>query len=79
VLFGSQVRAQAESGSDIDVLVVLRSAVAPCAEIARTEGIVSELSLAHDVVLACVFISEEDFAQQRGPFLLNIRREGVSV
>jgi predicted nucleotidyltransferase len=79
VLFGSRARSQAETDSDIDVMVVLRGPVAPCAEIARTESIVSELSLAHDVLLACVFVSADEFAQARSPFLLNVRREGLPV
>jgi predicted nucleotidyltransferase len=37
LLFGSQARGDAEPGSDIDVLVVLRGEVSPCEEIARTE------------------------------------------
>jgi len=36
VLFGSQARGDAESGSDIDVLGMLKGAVSPCEEIART-------------------------------------------
>jgi predicted nucleotidyltransferase len=35
-LFGSQACSDAEPGSDIDVLVVLRGDVSPCEEIART-------------------------------------------
>ncbi len=36
MLFGSQARGDAEPGSDIDILVVLRGEVSPCEEIART-------------------------------------------
>jgi len=79
VVYGSQARDQATSDSDIDVLVALKSPVAPCEEIARTENIVSEISLHYDVVIACVFVSEEEFEQERSPLLLNIRREGVVV
>jgi uncharacterized protein len=79
ILFGSQARGDAELGSDIDVLVVLRGEVSPCDEIARTIEDVADVSLQHNEVVSCVFISEEQFERERSPLLLNIRREGVPV
>lgn len=79
VLFGSQARGDAEPGSDIDVLVVLKGAVAPCQEIARTINDVTGLSLEHNEVISCFFVSEEQFEQERSPLLLNVRREGVAI
>ncbi|MBI5197063.1 MAG: nucleotidyltransferase domain-containing protein [Nitrospirae bacterium] len=79
VLFGSQVRGDAEPGSDIDVLVVLKGAVSPCEEIARTGRDVADLSLQYDEVISCVFVSAEAFERERSPLMLNIRREGVPV
>ncbi len=79
VLFGSQARGDAELGSDIDVLVVLKGPVSPCEEIARTINDVADISLEHTEVIACVFVSEEQFERERSPLLLNVRREGVAV
>ena len=79
VLYGSRARGDADPDSDIDVLVVLRGPVEPCDEIARTEYVVADVSLTHNVVIACVFASEEEFEHERSPLLLNIRREGVAV
>ena len=79
VLYGSCARGDAESGSDIDVLVVLRKPVSPCEEIARTIDDVAEISLDQDVVVSCVFVSEAQFERERSPLLLNVRREGVAV
>jgi uncharacterized protein len=79
ILFGSQARGDVERGSDIDVLVVLRGEVSPCDEIARTIEAVAEVSLHHNEVVSCVFISEEQFECERSPLLLNIRREGMPV
>lgn len=79
VLFGSQARDEAEVGSDIDILVVLEGPVDPGEEVARTGALTAALSLEHDVVLSCTFISSIRFATEQSPLLLNIRREGVVV
>jgi len=79
ILFGSQARGDAEPGSDIDVLVVLRGEVSPCEEIARTIEDVADISLEYNEVVSCVFVSEEQFERERSPLLLNVRREGMPV
>jgi predicted nucleotidyltransferase len=79
VLFGSHARGDAEPGSDIDVLVVLRGDVNPGEEIKRTGGIVSELSLENDVVISCVFVDEYRYLHRNGPLLRNVRREGIAA
>jgi predicted nucleotidyltransferase len=79
VLFGSHARGDAEPGSDIDVLVVLRGDVNPGEEIRRTGGIITELSLANDVVISCLFMDEFRFKHRNGPLLRNIRREGIAA
>ena len=79
VLYGSQARGEAEPGSDIDVIVVLQGPVSPGEEIARTGGIVADLSLRHGVVIACLFMDQEQFMHGQGPLLRNVRREGISV
>lgn len=79
VLFGSQARGDADEGSDIDVLVVLRGKVRPGEEISRTIDIVAALSLDHHVVISCAFVGLDSYRAHHSPFLRNIRREGVAV
>lgn len=79
VLFGSQARGEASAASDIDVMVVLRGTVNAGEEIARVGPVTAALSLEHDVVLSCVFVSKDRFSSERSPLLVNVRREGVAV
>jgi predicted nucleotidyltransferase len=79
VLYGSQARGDAIPGSDVDVLVVLAGPVDPATEIERVTSITAALSLEHDIVISCVYVSEERYIQENSPLLLNVRREGVAV
>lgn len=79
LLYGSHSRQQAVEGSDIDVMVVLGGDVRADEEVGRTLACVAELSLAHDVVISCQFVSERSYDQSASPLMLNIRREGIAV
>jgi uncharacterized protein len=79
LLFGSQARGDATSGSDIDVLIVLQGPVNPGDEITRTSTLTASLSLQYDVVISRVFVSGAQFTDEQSPLLLNVRREGILV
>jgi len=76
-LFGSQARGDAESGSDIDVLVVLKPPVNPGEEIKRTGKAIADLSLHYDVIISCLFMDETHYQTRNGSLLRNIRKEGI--
>jgi len=79
VLFGSQARGDAEDGSDIDILLVLKGEVKAGEEISRIGEFTSALSLKNNVVISCVFMPEERFLHRNGPLLRNVRREGITL
>lgn len=79
VLYGSQARGDAEVGSDIDVLVVLRGEVNPAREIERTSDFICDISLRNDILVSCVFMDEDRYTHRNGPFLRNVRKEGIRV
>ena len=79
ILYGSHARGEAEPGSDIDVLVVLKGPVNSGEEISRTGAIITEFSLGHGEVISCVFMDADQFMHRNGPLLRNVRREGIAV
>lgn len=79
ILFGSQAREEAQEGSDIDVLIILREEVEPVKEIRKISDIVTALSLEFNEVISCVFVSEKRYKTEQSPLLKNVRREGISI
>lgn len=79
LLYGSRARGDAGPESDVDVLVVLVGAVDPVVEIARTEHLVADLSLEHDLVLSRVFLSLEEYDDEADLFLRHVRRDAIAV
>ena len=76
-LYGSRAREEARPDSDVDVLVVVNGPFDYEDLIQRTSDVVSALSLEHGLVISRAFVSVEQFARERSPFLLNVRREAV--
>jgi predicted nucleotidyltransferase len=78
-LFGSRARGDALPHSDIDVLAVIRGDFNHLDLLEVTSPITCGLSLENDVVISGVFISKERFENEKSPFILNVKREGVAI
>ena len=79
ILYGSQARGDATEYSDIDILVVLKSAINPYDEIDKTSEIIADLCLEYNVVISRHFISSEKFENQDTPFIYNVKKEGIMI
>jgi predicted nucleotidyltransferase len=79
VLFGSQARGDAAPDSDIDILLVFQGDMDRRRDKERAIDVTSVLSLENDIVISCLYMSEERFLQDNGPLLRNIRQEGVAI
>ena len=78
-LHGSQARGEAWTGSDIDVIIVLKGDYDYSEVLDQTIDLVADLSLEQDVVISRVFVSRERFNNEMSPFYMNVRREAVPV
>jgi predicted nucleotidyltransferase len=78
-LYGSYVRGDYESGSDVDVMIVLSHYERYGDEIERTGELVSNLSLEYGLTISRILITEDQWKQSDIPLLRNIRREGMSA
>jgi len=79
-LFGSFARGEGSlPDSDIDVMVVLNGEFNYREMERRSIDFVASLCLEHEVVIICHFISDIKFAASQMPFMLNVRKDAVSV
>jgi predicted nucleotidyltransferase len=76
-LYGSYARGEADSDSDVDVLIVLDHLERYGTEIERTSYLVAGLSLKYEISVSRVFVSQKDWTDRQTPFLANAREEAI--
>lgn len=76
-LFGSFVRGEEDPESDVDILIVLDHCDLYGREIDHSGPLIAELSLKYGVSISRVFVSEEEWRQDRTRFLVNVRQEAI--
>jgi predicted nucleotidyltransferase len=79
LVYGSYARGEANSESDVDVLLVYPDTVQPGREISRLSGILADLNIRYEVLIAVLPVSRATYRSQTGMFWENVRREGVSI
>lgn len=77
ILYGSFARGDFETGSDIDIIVLLDHLTDIRSERARYSSIISELSLKYDTVISILPFDSQDFQNTRTPLILNVNKEGI--
>jgi predicted nucleotidyltransferase len=79
ILYGSRARGDARDDSDIDILVVLTKDFNYSEMLRLSSEIVASLSLENNVVISRAFVTKAQYDKLQIPFLMNVRREGVTV
>ena len=78
MLFGSYSRGEQETGSDIDLILILNRDLTD-EEDEMISNLSSELSLKYDVVITCFPYLTDEFEKGNSPFLLNVKKEAMVV
>ncbi|MEA3401232.1 MAG: nucleotidyltransferase domain-containing protein [Armatimonadota bacterium] len=78
-LFGSRARGDAEPDSDVDVAVVLDDFDSAFEEIDRMAEVGTRISLAADLAITKIPLTEAQWRDKQTAFLRNARREAVSI
>lgn len=79
LLMGSWARDEASVDSDVDLLVVLDEVPARATEMDRMDAVLWRHSLANEVVVTELPVSQRDFDESDEPMLIRARAEGVPV
>jgi predicted nucleotidyltransferase len=79
ILYGSHARGRPDRDSDVDVLVVVDDALDP-SEVRRDLGdILLDVLLEDGELISVIVVPESFYRAYKSPFILNVKREGVTV
>jgi predicted nucleotidyltransferase len=79
MIYGSQARREADSASDIDVLLIYPGEIRPGQEINRLRDILAGINLRYQELISVIPVSKKDYEQRTTPFWVNVRNEGVPI
>ncbi len=79
ILFGSHARGEANLGSDIDLLAVLKSPVSQVQEISYMSELCVKILLDYDELVSIIPMSEDRFNAKNIALLRNIKKEGIEL
>ena len=80
ILYGSHVRGEAHEERDVDVLIVLEGTLENTyREIKRTSEVQAALLDRNELLFSFQHCAETDFQARQGPFMQNVRDEGIEL
>lgn len=80
ILYGSYARGEADTDSDVDILIIWEGDLSEGRE--YTAKLATEALMEHDVILSPKVISRENYEameESEVPFIENVEREGIRV
>jgi predicted nucleotidyltransferase len=78
-LYGSRARGDHRADSDVDILIVLARIGDYGADLRRSSGLASELSLEHGVTVSRLIIPERDWEARDRPIVRSAARDAIAA
>jgi predicted nucleotidyltransferase len=77
ILYGSYVRGEATSDSDIDVLVLIDQSLNPFEVRESLSDLLFDIILDEGELVSVIVVPEHLYENYNSPFMLNVRKEGL--
>jgi predicted nucleotidyltransferase len=77
ILYGSYARGDAETGSDIDLIVLLENMRNPITELERCSKRIHRIDFEYDTLISIVPFDASQYKRRKLPLILNAKREGI--
>jgi len=79
ILYGSYARGEATKDSDVDVLVLIDQSLSPREVEDSLDELLYDIVLDEGELVSVIAVSEERFENYNSPFMLNVRKEGITA
>ncbi|HIE29494.1 TPA: nucleotidyltransferase domain-containing protein [Candidatus Poribacteria bacterium] len=79
ILYGSHVRGEAMSDSDVDILVVVDGFLNPFEVRKGLSDLLFDILLEESELVSVIAVPEYLFENYNSPFMLNVKREGMAA
>ena len=79
IIYGSHARGEATDDSDIDVLALVDQSLDPREVENSLSDLLYDIILEEHELVSVIAVSEERFANYNSPFMLNVRKEGITA
>ncbi len=79
ILYGSHARGEATEDSDVDVLVLVDQSLNPSEVEKSLSDLLYDIVLEEHELVSVIAVTEERFENYDSPFMLNVRREGITA
>jgi len=79
ILYGSYVRGESTKDSDVDILVLVDESLNPSEVRKVLSDLLFDILLEEGELVSVIVVHEYFFENYNSPFMLNVRKEGVTV
>ena len=79
ILYGSKARGDSTKNSDIDILIVLKKINTIAEDRKRIYDLAWKASYYYDLLISVAVKEERSYLELSTPFIMNVKREGVSL